>query len=263
MKIIESIQYNNDCYQAGRKIDVQGLMLHSVGCPQPDATVFVENWDAPVGVGVHAFVDGITGDVYQTLPWNHRGWHCGDQANNTHIGVEMCEPDNITYYSGANFTCTDPEYARTIVKRTYDSAVELFAMLCVKFDLDPATDIISHNEGALMGIASEHSDPEHLWNGLNTGYTMNGFRQAVMNRIHEGGVSFPSGDTTPPKVTGESYLVVIDATVLNVRSGPSTKYPIQTRVHEGEVYTIVDEEDGWGKLKSGAGWIYLDYTSKL
>ena len=29
--------------------------------------------------------------TYQTLPWDHRGWHAGGSANNTHIGFEICE----------------------------------------------------------------------------------------------------------------------------------------------------------------------------
>ena len=41
---------------------------------------------------VHGFIDGNDGTIYQTLPWNHRGWHGGGSSNNTHIGVEMCEP---------------------------------------------------------------------------------------------------------------------------------------------------------------------------
>ena len=39
--------------------------------------------------------------------------------------------------------------------------------------------IISHKEGCARGIASNHGDPEHLWNQLGTGYTMDGFRKAV------------------------------------------------------------------------------------
>jgi N-acetylmuramoyl-L-alanine amidase len=48
-----------------------------------------------------------------------------------------------------------------------------------------------------------------------------------------------------------------------VRSGPGTGYKINTQVRRHELYTIVDEKNGWGKLKSGAGWISLDYTQKL
>ena len=56
------------------------------------------------------------------------------------------------------------------------------------------------------------------------------------------------------------YLVRIMAPVLNVRNGAGTSYKINTQVKQNEVYTIVGEKDGWGKLKSGAGWIDLSYT---
>ena len=45
MKLVESILTKNPCYTAGRKITVKGLMLHSVGCPQPKASVFVNGWN--------------------------------------------------------------------------------------------------------------------------------------------------------------------------------------------------------------------------
>ena len=60
------------------------------------------------------------------------------------------------------------------VKAAYESAVELFAYLCKLYGLDPLSDgvIVSHREGCERGIASNHGDPEHLWKGLNMGYTM-------------------------------------------------------------------------------------------
>ena len=163
-------------------------MLHSVGCPQPSAMAFVKSWDAPnATVCVHSFIDGNSGEVYQTLPWDYRGWHCGGSANGTHIGIEMCEPDCLTYTSGSNFTCSNKTRARNSLKITYNSAVDLFAYLCEKYDLDPIKQgvIISHTEGYKMGIASNHGDPIHLWNKLGTGYTMDGFRKdvkAAMNK---------------------------------------------------------------------------------
>lgn len=177
----------NPCFTAGRKITVKGLMLHSVGCSQPSASVFIKNWNKPTYTNacVHGFIDANDGTVYQTLPWDHRGWHGGGSSNNTHIGVEMCEPSCIKYTSGANFTCSDLASAKAAVKRTYDAAVELFAMLCEKFSLDPLKDICSHKEGCAKGIASNHGDPEHLWTQLGTGYTMDTFRKAVKAKIDE------------------------------------------------------------------------------
>ena len=59
------------------------------------------------------------------------------------------------------------------------------------------------------------------------------------------------------------YIVKITADVLNVRGGAGMSYPVKTQVKRNELYTIVDESSGWGKLKSGAGWIFLDYTKKV
>lgn len=66
-----------------------------------------------------------------------------------------------------------------------------------------------------------------------------------------------------PTTKFEPYLVKITANTLNVRAGAGTNYRINTQVRKNQVYTIVGEQSGWGKLKSGAGWIYLDYTKKI
>lgn len=203
MKLVKSILDQNPCYTAGKKIKVTGLMLHSVGCPQPKASAFINSWNTPQHSNscVHGFIDGNDGTVYQTLPWDHRGWHCGSgskgSGNNTHIGVEMCEPDCIKYTSGASFTCSNPDAAKEVVKRTYDAAVELFAMLCKKLGLDPLADgvVISHKEGHDRGIASNHGDPEHLWSQLGTGYTMNGFRKDVKAAMEGGSPEVPKEGT--------------------------------------------------------------------
>ena len=195
MKLVESILTRNPCYTAGRKITVKGLMLHSVGCPQPRASAFISSWNKAdfTSACVHGFIDGIDGTVYQTLPWDHRGWHCGGAANDTHIGVEMCEPACIKYTSGANFTCSDTAAAKAAAKRTYEAAVGLFAMLCKKFSLNPLADgvIISHREGHSRGVASNHGDPEHLWGQLQ-GYTMDEFRKAVKAAM-DGSADIPTG----------------------------------------------------------------------
>lgn len=196
MKLVQSILTKNPCYTAGRKITVKGLMLHSVGCSQPKASVFINSWNSASydRACVHAFIDGNDATVYQTLPWNHRGWHAGGDANNTHIGVEMCEPACITYTGGSTFTCSDMATAKACAERTYQAAVELFAMLCKEYGLNPLTNIISHKEGHAKGIASNHGDPEHLWNGLKMGYTMDTFRQAVKAKI--------AGTATTPVAKG-------------------------------------------------------------
>lgn len=59
------------------------------------------------------------------------------------------------------------------------------------------------------------------------------------------------------------YMVKITAAALNVRSGPGASYQIKTQVKKNQIYTIVEEQNGWGRLKSGAGWISLSYVKKV
>jgi hypothetical protein len=159
-------------------------MLHSVGCSQPSAFVFLKNWNKPnVAKCVHGFIDANNGNVYQTLPWNYRGWHCGGAGNNNLVGVEMCESAYIKYTGANKFEILDKAKAQADCKRAYDSAVELFAQLAIKLGWDPATDILSHKEGYARGIATNHGDPEHYWKGLGMSYTMDGFRADVAKKM--------------------------------------------------------------------------------
>lgn len=63
------------------------------------------------------------------------------------------------------------------------------------------------------------------------------------------------------------YQVRVSVSDLRIRSKPGTNYKAVGIVKPG-IYTIIEESDGrgaikWGKLKSGAGWIALDYTKRL
>lgn len=258
----------NECYQRGVTITVSGLMLHSTGANNPNLKRYVPDFDGTIGkntygnhwdqyrpgsrqVCVHGFIgklaDGSIATV-QTLPWNMRGWHAGKAAgNNSYIGVEICE-DNLK----------DKDY----FTKVYNEAVELFAYLCKEFKLDPLKNILCHCEGYDKGIASNHSDVMHWFSKHNK--TMDDFRKDVKSKMSETSKK-PTSTTstkTESKESFKSYTVKITADVLNVRNGAGTRYKINGTIKKGEVYTIVDEKDGWGKLKSGAGWISLKYTSK-
>ena len=59
------------------------------------------------------------------------------------------------------------------------------------------------------------------------------------------------------------FLVKVTSEALNFRSGAGIQYKVNGVIKKGEVYTIVETQNGWGKLKSGAGWINLKYCVKL
>lgn len=191
MAIVTEYMTKNPCYQSGRTIAVKGLMLHSVGCAQPNPRVFVKNWNSASydRACVHGFIGEdeaiITLPCLETPGKAMRAWHCGASGNNTHIGVEMCEPGNIQYTGGASFTCADLTAARSFVRKTTEQAVELFAQLCRFHGLNPMQDIVSHAEGHALGIASNHADPDHLWRGLGMDYNMDSFRRDVAQKLED------------------------------------------------------------------------------
>ena len=331
MRLIKCILTANDCYKAGRTITPKGVMVHSTGANNPAVARYVQpvdtqadaaglytvlgtnrnknDWNNPgLDVCVHAFVgklaDGGVGSV-QTLPWNHRGWHAGTgtsggSANNTHIAFEICE-DGLA----------DAAY----FGKVYQEAVELTAMLCKQYNLNPLADgvVICHSEGYQRGVASNHADVMHWF--PKHGKNMNTFRQDVSKAMGGAPQVKPQAPATPtgktytvakgdtlsgiaaqygttvdtlvelngiqnpnlivvgqvlklPGAAGfEPYTVKVSVTQLRIRSGPGTDTDSKGFIAPG-VYTIVEEADGpgakrWGKLKSGAGWISLDYADKL
>ncbi len=310
MKITQDFATTSDCYRAGRTITVKGLMLHSVGCNQPDPKVFARLWKNSDDVCCHGVL-GADGTVIQTLPWNRRGWHCGSAANGTHIGVEMAEPSTIRYTGGASFVDNNPTATKKFVLGTYKTAVELFAYLCKMYGLNPLGDgvIVSHSEGYKRGIASGHADVEHIWNKY--GLTMNQFRKDVKAAMNGGTVDTTkpdentktlyrvrkswndsksqigaysslenakkvckdgytvydeSGKAVYPKAESSSngtYKVRVSIDDLNIRTGAGIEYPTTGKYTGKGVFTITETFGDWGRLKSGAGWICLDYVTKL
>ena len=186
---IKNVQQADSRYTEFQKRGAKGAVLHSIGVNQPSAKVIADNFDrSNAAASVHAVLQA-DGTCYQLAPWNYRMWHVGGSANDTHIGVEMTEPDCIAYdaKNGYKLTILDRERALAFVKQTYAAAVELFAALCKEFGWNPLEDgvILSHAECYKRGIGSNHGDPEHLWDALNTGYSMDTFRKAVKQKMEE------------------------------------------------------------------------------
>lgn len=190
MNLRRQLLTENDCYKAGRNITPKGVMVHSTGANNPKLSRYVAPNDGSLGepslqhwnqsgttACVHAFIGKLAdGSVatYQTLPWTMRGWHCGKgsngSGNDTHISFEICE-DGLT----------DASYFRAV----YRDAVELTAMLCKEFGLDPLKDgvVICHADGHKRGIASNHGDVLHWF--TRHGKSMDDFRADVKAEMEE------------------------------------------------------------------------------
>ena len=213
MKLGTRYMTRNDCYKAGRKITPKGIMIHSTATPGVMAATWFSRWNKSYQAGeinrqvcVHAFVDDK--EAWQYLPWDHRGWHAGGTANNTHIGIEICEPGGFSYSGGSNMVGYNVAKNETYFRNAWQNAVELCVMLCQRYGLTER-DIICHTEGSRRGIASNHADVMHWF--PKHGESTDSFRAAVRSALNkrnaspEVSVSLQVGDIVEVKASANTY----------------------------------------------------------
>jgi len=217
MNLHKLILTNNACYKAGRTITPKGIMVHSTGANNPNLKRYVGpddgllgknqynnhwNQDKPGGrqVCVHAFIGKLadgTIATYQTLPWNHRGWHGGSgskgSGNDTHISFEICE-DGLT----------DPSYFSAV----YKEAAKLCAYLCKLYGLTEKN-IICHSEGYKLEIASNHGDVMHWF--PKHGKSMDTFRAEVKRLLTAIEIPIPTEPKKLYRVQVGAYSVKANA----------------------------------------------------
>lgn len=281
MNLHELIFTNNDCYKAGRKITPKGVMVHSTGANNPNLKRYVapddgllgknqynNHWNKPgVSKCVHAFIGKLadgTIATYQVLPWEHRGWHAGSSANNTHISFEICEA-----------SLNDADY----FGKVYREAVELTAFLCKKYNLDPMADgvVICHSEGHKRGIASNHGDVMHWF--PKHGKNMDTFREDVNSAMGGTTTVTPPAAEAPAvevkldkargfsKTKAGTYKVVSSDGTLNLRAGASAKKTLIETMENGDKVKCYGYYTGvWLYVVSASGnegFCHSGYLKKL
>lgn len=279
---IACIQTNSRCYKNTRVMKPLGVLWHSTGANNPNIKRYVQplttdsNYQEMINLlgvnaykndynhksyssGLNAFIGKTAnGDVatVQTMPWNYRPWGCGSgkkgSCNNGWIQFEICE-DSLK----------DKAYFDAV----YKEACELTAYLCTEYGLDPTGTvtikgvkvpvILCHQDSYQLKLGGNHADVYH-WFKLY-GKTMDDVRKDVAALMGKT-VQKPE---EPAQTINTGYKVRVKATTLNIRKGPGTNYSIAGQIKKGGVYTIVNVQNGWGKLKSGVGWIKLSYIERL
>ena len=256
----------NDCYKEGKKLDsVSYLIVHT---PAVYPTIiralsgsgggWKKRWDKPdVEKLVHGFIDD-TG-VYEFAPPDMACWHIGDSWGNKNcIGYELCELETAEEF-----------------KKVWENAASHYAALCGKYDLPPER-VIGHFEAHEKGFASNHSDPEPYF--ARFGKTMKDFRAEVSARLSAGsGASSGAeeGDGSPgaakaydPWAYARVTNLTADDPLLNVRTGPGTKYGVIRQLAQGNEVDVIEEyENGWAKINivGQQGYVnahYLDITDR-
>lgn len=281
MKLRKCLLTKNRCYKAAKKIKPEGIVVHSTGVNNPNLKRYVgpddgllgkntfgNHWNnSIVGKCVHGFIGKDKNkdvQVYQTLPFDYAAWGIGKGKKGSYnydpgyIQFEICE-DNLK----------DEKY----FNEAFGLAIEFCAYLCEKYKIK-VENVISHHEGYLRGYGSNHKDCDHWLKKF--GKDMDWFRSEVTKKLNKTTTQETKKESSTVKGKKVNYKVKINVKSLNVRDYPGTSKTtkvngknktvttkITTTVKKNEVFTIVEECNGWGKLKSGAGWISLNCTKRV
>lgn len=87
---------NNPRQKAHKSKNKTGVVQHSTGTPGAQANSFLSNWNKSSCEAEAEFIIDDTG-IYQCLDIGIRSWHCGGTGNNTHVGIEICEPEDARF----------------------------------------------------------------------------------------------------------------------------------------------------------------------
>lgn len=202
------------------------------------------------------YIVGKDGSIGLSVAEADRSW-CSSNAANDHRAVTIEVASDTT----------DP-YA--VTDAAYNALIKLVADICKRngiaklvWSTDKNTRV-NHLNGANMtchrDYAAKACPGEYL-------YSREGDIASKVNAILNGQAESSAGSTSFTITTVTAYQVRITVKNLNIRSGPGTGYSSKGYITPG-VYTIIAESSGtgaskWGKLKSGEGWVSLDYCEKI
>lgn len=210
------------------------------------------------------YVVGKDGSIGLSVDEKDRSWCSSNGTNdNRAITIEVA---------------SDTTHPYAVTAKAYAALLDLVTDICKRNGIKKLVwstnknDRVNHRNGCNMTVhrdfANKACPGEYL-------YSRHGEIAAEVNRrlqgaSNGGGVVTPTAAEKPTGGTTEAtvtpYLVRVKISNLNIRKGPGTNYGSTGFIKPG-VYTIVAESTGtgatkWGKLKSGAGWISLDYATK-
>ena len=198
---------------------------------------------------------GKDGRIGMYVEEKDRSW-CSSNAANDHRAITI-------------EVASDTEHPYAVNDKAYAALIDLLVDICQRNDIK---ELKWKADKSLISQVDKQNMTVHRWfaNKACPGdylYERHGaIAEAVNKRLGVTTITPVQPEVTTPEAPKEQkfpYLVRITANVLNVRAGAGKNYRINTQVRKNQVYTIVDQKNNWGKLKSGAGWICLDYTQKV
>ena len=242
-------------------------------------------------VSFHYAVDDQ--EVVQGLPIDRNAWHAGDgngDGNRKGIAIEICYSKS----GGTRFDNAEKNAAHFIATllrergwgidkvkkhqdfshkycphRTLDKGWNGFIQMIKSYLNDmPITSVSGFKVGDQVRVkasATTYATGQKIASFVKYStyevMEINGNKlllSNIMSWVNEVDVEKVSEQTQTTTTTDKPFLVEIICDELNIRQKADFNSKIVGTVKRGEVFTIIQEENGLGKLKSGAGYISLN-----
>lgn len=217
-----------------------------------------------VGASAH-YIVGHAGEIYQSVEDGDVAWHCGAKSykhpacrNSNSIGIEMA----VRKKNAASLKADDQDwYFETA---TVDATVELVKDLMEKYHV-PVENVLRHYDVTGKSCPNPYmidKKAEKAWKAFKNRLSAKKAEPEKTGGVKEYDIPLMTGQIEP-------YQIKTTCNILNIRKAPDVEsQKVGTIAEDGLViqkkkYTIVEERDGWGRLKSGAGWICLEHTKKI
>lgn len=192
------------------------------------------------------YVVGKDGSIGLSVDEADRSWCSSSRENdNRAITIEVASDT------------ADP-YA--VTAEAYAALLDLVTDICQRNGIEKLvwstnkTDRVNHANGCNMTVHRDYAAKACPGAYL---YERHGAIAEEVNKrlgVSSGTTTSGSTGTGFPDVPFTVKVIISD---LNYRKGPGMSYAVRGQTGKG-VFTIVEVQDGWGKLKSDAGWIYLE-----
>lgn len=220
------------------------------------------------------YVVGYDGSIGLCVEEKDRSWCSGGtDKNGNPIRVNGISGSTNDYSAVTIEVASDSKDPYAITEKAMDALIALCADICKRNNIKS---LIWKGDKSLVGKPDKQNMTVHRWfankscPGDYLYARMGQIASEVNKRLGPGTTSTPTAPTTPTTATmvGCPYKVRVTATDLRIRKGPGTDTAIVQKAIAPGVYTIVNEATGqgatkWGKLKSGIGWISLDFAKKI
>ncbi len=207
---------------------------------------------------------GTAGDIVLIVEEKNRSW-CSSSAANDNRAITIECASNTTHPYAMN-------------NNVWNSLIKLCVDICKRNGktkllwLGSSTATLNYSPKSNEMVLSAHRWFKNKACPGDWLYSRYGqLASEVTKKLGGGSTPTPAPAPAPAPTPAPSGSFTVEVTIsdLNIRKGPGTNYAKTGKYTGKGKFTIVETKSGqgssagWGRLKSGAGWISLDFAKKI